>query len=109
MNPDGSYRGHLRTNAKGANLNREWKKPTQEYSPEASLARDFYALIRQWVGAQLQECKGEVRRVRIRTRCWCGWYRAGDLSTSAGKLLACACRSVWSRLRFASKPIWVCL
>ncbi len=24
MNPDGSVRGHLRTNASGANLNREW-------------------------------------------------------------------------------------
>ena len=28
MNPDGSTRGHLRTNACGANLNREWETPT---------------------------------------------------------------------------------
>ncbi|MAJ71114.1 MAG: hypothetical protein CBB67_000090 [Alteromonadaceae bacterium TMED7] len=34
MNPDGSARGHLRTNAVGANLNREWKTPTPERSPE---------------------------------------------------------------------------
>ncbi len=34
MNPDGSYRGHLRTNAAGANLNREWAAPTLERSPE---------------------------------------------------------------------------
>ncbi len=34
MNPDGSARGHLRTNAVGANLNREWKTPTLERSPE---------------------------------------------------------------------------
>jgi len=34
MNPDGSYRGHLRTNAAGANLNREWHAPTAERSPE---------------------------------------------------------------------------
>ena len=39
MNPDGSYRGHLRTNAKGANLNREWKSPTLELSPEVSHIR----------------------------------------------------------------------
>merc|ERR1719320_1384764 len=30
MNPDGAIRGHLRTNAIGANLNREWA-PTGEY------------------------------------------------------------------------------
>lgn len=34
MNPDGSVRGHLRTNAVGANLNREWGTPTAEKSPE---------------------------------------------------------------------------
>lgn len=34
MNPDGSFRGHLRTNAAGANLNREWQQPTLERSPE---------------------------------------------------------------------------
>lgn len=34
MNPDGSFRGHLRTNAKGINLNREWDKASQANSPE---------------------------------------------------------------------------
>jgi murein tripeptide amidase MpaA len=40
MNPDGSFRGHLRTNAQGANLNREWRTkgdyvaPSLERSPE---------------------------------------------------------------------------
>lgn len=44
MNPDGSVRGHLRTNATGANLNREWadselpsgiyRAPTLKRSPE---------------------------------------------------------------------------
>lgn len=34
MNPDGSRRGHLRTNAVGANLNREWHEPTLDRSPE---------------------------------------------------------------------------
>ncbi len=39
MNPDGSRRGHLRTNAAGANLNREWAKPSLEQSPEVYLVR----------------------------------------------------------------------
>jgi murein tripeptide amidase MpaA len=34
MNPDGSARGHLRTNAAGKNLNREWAEPTTDGSPE---------------------------------------------------------------------------
>lgn len=33
-NPDGSRRGHLRTNALGVNLNREWEEPTLQRSPE---------------------------------------------------------------------------
>jgi len=34
MNPDGSVLGNLRTNASGANLNREWMAPSLERSPE---------------------------------------------------------------------------
>ena len=34
MNPDGSRRGHLRTNAAGVNLNREWHAPNLDRSPE---------------------------------------------------------------------------
>jgi murein tripeptide amidase MpaA len=34
MNPDGSARGHLRTNAAGVNLNREWNAPSLDRSPE---------------------------------------------------------------------------
>ncbi len=37
MNPDGSVRGNLRTNAAGANLNREWGVATMERSPEVAL------------------------------------------------------------------------
>lgn len=40
MNPDGSFRGHLRTNATGANLNREWANPSIERSPEVLGVRD---------------------------------------------------------------------
>lgn len=34
MNPDGVFRGNLRTNAAGTNLNREWREPSLEKSPE---------------------------------------------------------------------------
>jgi murein tripeptide amidase MpaA len=39
-NPDGSARGHLRTNAIGVNLNREWADPTREHSPEVLAIRN---------------------------------------------------------------------
>jgi len=39
MNPDGAVRGNLRTNAAGANLNREWQEPSMERSPEVALVR----------------------------------------------------------------------
>ncbi|HEU4846446.1 MAG TPA: M14-type cytosolic carboxypeptidase [Burkholderiaceae bacterium] len=40
MNPDGAVRGNLRTNAAGANLNREWMTPTMARSPEVFLVRE---------------------------------------------------------------------
>ena len=39
MNPDGAVAGNLRTNAAGANLNREWLNPSLERSPEVCLVR----------------------------------------------------------------------
>ena len=43
MNPDGSRRGHLRTNAVGRNLNREWATPSLEQSPEVFLVKQKMA------------------------------------------------------------------
>jgi murein tripeptide amidase MpaA len=40
MNPDGSVLGNLRTNAAGANLNREWMEPSAARSPEVLAVRD---------------------------------------------------------------------
>lgn len=40
MNPDGSVRGNLRTNAAGANLNREWMAPSEGRSPEVLAVRN---------------------------------------------------------------------
>ena len=39
MNPDGSVRGHLRVNARGVNLNRAWRDPDPEQSPEVFFVR----------------------------------------------------------------------
>ena len=39
-NPDGVSRGHLRTNAAGANLNREWAAPNERTSPEILCIRN---------------------------------------------------------------------
>lgn len=40
MNPDGSVLGNLRTNAHGANLNREWLTPCKDRSPEVWWVRE---------------------------------------------------------------------
>lgn len=39
MNPDGGFLGNLRTNAAGTNLNRTWKEPSLENSPEVFCVR----------------------------------------------------------------------
>lgn len=39
MNPDGAACGNLRTNAAGANLNREWQEPSMARSPEVFCVR----------------------------------------------------------------------
>jgi len=45
MNPDGAVRGNLRTNAAGANLNREWMTPSVERSPEVFYVKNRIAQI----------------------------------------------------------------
>jgi murein tripeptide amidase MpaA len=45
MNPDGARRGHTRTNAAGANLNREWTAPSLEKSPEVFHVRALMEAI----------------------------------------------------------------
>lgn len=41
MNPDGSRRGHLRSNAKGENLNRKWQDADMDSCPEVFLVRQM--------------------------------------------------------------------
>lgn len=45
MNPDGAVRGNLRTNASGANLNREWLEASIEKSPEVFYVREAMKTI----------------------------------------------------------------
>ena len=70
MNPDGSYRGHLRTNACGANLNREWKAPNLEHSPEVSTAVPMAHICNKELVDVI--CQGYKRRLCM----WCGCERA---------------------------------
>ena len=43
--PDGGVLGHLRTNAAGANLNREWLNPSADYSPEVRSSLPHYFFV----------------------------------------------------------------
>ena len=45
MNPDGTRRGHLRTNAAGRNLNREWADPTLKTCAEVFFVKQAMAKI----------------------------------------------------------------
>ena len=40
MNPDGAFRGHLRTNTAGQDLNRAWAEPSIQSSPEVYHVRN---------------------------------------------------------------------
>ncbi|KAI3480417.1 hypothetical protein L1887_57431 [Cichorium endivia] len=39
MNPDGAFRGHLRTNARGHDLNRAWQSASADQTPEVLFAQ----------------------------------------------------------------------
>lgn len=49
MNPDGAARGHLRTNAAGANLNREWaSSPEKDYeAPSLKRSPEVYHVLKK--------------------------------------------------------------
>jgi len=46
MNPDGSVRGHLRTNAGGANLNREWASNGNYVAPSLERSPEVYYVLK---------------------------------------------------------------
>ena len=62
MNPDGSVRGHLRTNACGANLNREWaatadyEAPSLERYTHAHMHTCIHAYMHTRIHAYMHTC-----------------------------------------------------
>ena len=47
MNPDGTVRGHLRTNAAGANLNREWCSTGEYKAPSLARSPEVFHVLNQ--------------------------------------------------------------
>jgi murein tripeptide amidase MpaA len=69
MNPDGTRRGHLRTNAVGVNLNREWHTPSLEKSPEVLCVRNAMDAtgIASWTDAHGEKFYEYGRRLAAHT------------------------------------------
>uniref|UniRef100_UPI003672D3BD M14 family metallopeptidase n=1 Tax=Paenibacillus abyssi TaxID=1340531 RepID=UPI003672D3BD len=67
-NPDGSRRGHLRTNAAGVNLNREWAEPSAERSPEVVALRGAMDATGVDFAMDVHGDEGNPRRVPRRVR-----------------------------------------
>ena len=84
MNPDGSWRGHLRTNASGANLNREWDHPSLEKSPEVKYVRDAMDKVRGRSGGLGFRGLGYSLRCDPRAAVSC-WARAKGMHLHCGQ------------------------
>lgn len=58
---DGSFRGHLRTNAVGLNLNRAWAEPTAEKSPEVLCVLQHMQKTGGWHCYRVPVARGYLR------------------------------------------------
>lgn len=82
MNPDGARRGNTRTNALGANLNREWQNPQSDKAPEVLMVKqkmeasgiDFYLDVHAWSGT-VPFALGPYRTPSITARQTALWQR----------------------------------
>jgi hypothetical protein len=67
MNPDGSRRGHLRTNAVGVNLNREWHAPSPRRAPKCCASAMRWtrpASTSRWTSTATRRSRQLPRRLR---------------------------------------------
>lgn len=67
MCPDGSVRGHLRTNACGANLNREWATVKPEYkAPSLERSPEVYYVLKKMDETGVDVCLDIHVRIAVR-------------------------------------------
>ena len=110
MNPDGSVRGNLRTNAAGANLNREWLEPSAERSPEVLWVREKCrkpGWICSWISTATKAClislSPALRACPATARAWRRW-KPPSSSTSCWPARIFRMNTATPRMRLA-KPI----
>lgn len=73
MCPDGAVRGHLRTNACGANLNREWATVKPEYkAPSLERSPEVYYVLKKMDETGVDVCLDIHVRTRFKSGllCW---------------------------------------
>jgi murein tripeptide amidase MpaA len=92
MNPDGAVMGHLRTNACGANLNREWASTGEYVAPSMERSPEVFAVL--------------ALATEIGVDLWVDVHVRPQIDHSSACACWC-CELLWLNGRFVGAHMWV--